>query len=102
MKYCPKCKAAYTDKYGMCLHCDRALVSKLKGKNRLGSLVSVYKNVVAEPVELVKDILEENGIKCIIKKPNPSRTFDEFRQETEILVKEQDQERAESILKKEE
>ena len=80
------------------LHCERVLVNKLKGKSSIGKLVSIYKNTDAGPVAFVKDLLTEQGMSFIVKAANSARSHDEFRDYVEILVKEDDVQKARQVL----
>ncbi|MDO8536316.1 MAG: DUF2007 domain-containing protein [Candidatus Omnitrophota bacterium] len=67
--------------------------------NRKGqNFVTIYKNIVLPPVEMVKSALENENILCNIKGYDDTRPGLSFGVGIELQVPEEDRARAEKIL----
>lgn len=62
-------------------------------------LVTIYSNVNLPPVEIVKSILEDHGINCIIKGYDTMRPYLSYGIGIELKIQEKDKEAAEKLIK---
>ena len=106
MKYCPKCKTEYEDWVKFCADCQDKLTNQLPKENTSDSqeqrgktFVTVYKNIVLPPVEMVKSALENEDILCNMKGYDETRPGLSFGVGIELQVPEKDRAKAEKIIK---
>lgn len=107
MKYCPKCKAEYEDWVTECTDCQVELVNELptevnddiEYKPTNDKLVTIYMNLNLPPIEVAKAILEDYGIRSVIKGADTLRPYLTYGMGIELQVFESDQEKAAKIIK---
>ena len=64
-----------------------------------GKFITIYSNLNLAPVEMIKAILEENGINCLLKGYDTMRPYLSFGTGIELVIREEDKERAETLIK---
>ncbi len=105
MPYCPKCRDEFQDWVEVCPDCQVALVDKLppepaKRKGRRDPLVHIATTPNEAVAYLWAGILEENGIRCLIKSGQLRAAMYvlPFNQQSEIYVLASETDRATRIL----
>ncbi len=64
-----------------------------------GKFIAIYTNLNLAPVELIKSILEDHGINCIIKGYDSMRPYLSFGTGIELIISQEDQEKAKELIK---
>ncbi len=62
-------------------------------------LITIYEDINLPPVEIVKAILEDQGIKCLIKGYDTMRPYLSYGTGIELQIQEKDKEKAERLIK---
>jgi len=61
--------------------------------------ITIYTNVDLPPVEMLKSVLEDHGIKCLLKGYDTMRPGLSYGTGIELQILEKDKEKAEEIIK---
>ena len=61
--------------------------------------ITIYRNLNRAPVEVVKAILEDHGIPCMVKGADTMRPHLQMWSGVELQINEKDKEKAEKLLK---
>ena len=64
-----------------------------------GKLVTVYSNIHVPPVDMLKSILEEQGIICLVKGYDTLRPYLSYATGIQLQVREEDREEALTLIK---
>jgi hypothetical protein len=99
MAFCPNCEAEYREGIVVCRDCDLELVAELSPETRVHDVGE------AEPVrlrsfgnsaeaEMVRETLEQNGIRAFVEGGNFAVIPSSFSQEVAVMVDERDLSRA--------
>ena len=102
MAFCPNCEAEYREGIQRCPDCDLELVEELTPENR------VHDRSDAQPVvfqsfktsaeaELVRDLLEQNGVRAFVEGSEFAVIPGSFSAEVVLMVDERDLERAKEV-----
>ena len=62
-------------------------------------LITIYKDINLPPVEIVKAILEDHGIKCLIKGYDTMRPYLSYGIGIDLQIQEKDKEKAQQLIK---
>ena len=62
-------------------------------------LITIYSDINLAPVEIMKALLEDHGINCVIKGADTMRPHISFGIGIELQIQEKDKEKAEKIIK---
>jgi hypothetical protein len=105
---CPSCRAEYRPGFTHCADCGVELVDSLppeahsfERRSIGGELVEVYRAWGGPQAELVRSLLEANGIECALEGEGKNRVYNLTvgpMAEVRIMVEVEDVEAAENIL----
>ncbi len=66
MYFCPDCKEIFSDP-GICPRCHKKLVPKLSPEQFASPLVEIFSVRYPSYAELIKELLEKEGIYCVLQ-----------------------------------
>jgi len=101
MPFCPECEAEYEQGVGTCTDCGVALVDELPAEeipdSADGEPVPLRNFSNTAEANMVKDLLEENGIRAFVSGGDFTVVPSEFLGEIVLMVDERDLDRAKSL-----
>ena len=102
MAFCPNCEAEYKEGIQVCPDCSLELVDKLTPENRLhdisdGEPVPLQSFKTGAEAEMVRELLDQNGIRSFVEGGDFAVIPSSFSQEVVIMVDERDLDRAVEI-----
>ena len=95
MAFCPDCEAEYKAEVAVCPDCEVELVSELTLENRVhdvsaGSPVRLRSFSNSAEAEMVRETLEQNGIRAFVEGGDFAVIPSSFSQEVVVMVDERD------------
>lgn len=104
MAFCPNCEAEYKAGITVCPDCDIQLVAKLTPENKVhdtsdGEPVQLQSFKTGAEAEMVRELLERNGIRSFVEGGDFAVIPSSFSQEVVVMVDERDLEQAVEIYK---
>jgi hypothetical protein len=102
MAFCPNCEAEYKTGITVCPDCDIDLVAKLTSENKVhdtsdGEPVQLQSFKTGAEAEMVREMLERNGIRSFVQGGDFAIIPSSFSQEVVVMVDERDLEQAVEI-----
>ena len=102
MAFCPNCEAEYKEGITVCPDCQVALVDELTPENRIhdrgeGEPVPLQSFKTAAEAEMVREMLDQNGIRSFVEGGDFAIIPSSFSQEVVVMVDERDLPRAVEI-----
>ena len=102
MAFCPNCEAEYKEGITVCPDCHIALVNKLTSENRVhdrseGEPVQLQSFKTGAEAEMVREMLNQNGIRSFVEGGDFAIIPSSFSQEVVVMVDERDLPRAVEI-----
>jgi hypothetical protein len=103
MPYCPNCEAEYRDGVQRCSDCDSELVDTLPEHDppevdTLGvGLVELASFPLSAEADMIRELLETNGIRCVIRGDSDPIGAASMAAPTTLLVEQRDLERARGL-----
>jgi hypothetical protein len=99
MAFCPNCEAEYREGITVCPDCSVELVEKLTPENKVhdtgeGEPVPLQSFKTGTEAEMVRELLENNGIRSFVEGGNFAVIPSSFSQEVVVMVDERDLTRA--------
>src|ERR1044072_6387609 len=104
MAFCPNCEAEYKTGITVCPDCDIELVAALTPENKVhdtsdGEPVALQSFKTGAEAEMVRELLERNGIRSFVEGGDFAIIPSSFSQEVVLMVDERDLDRAIEIYK---
>ncbi|MGA9773443.1 MAG: DUF2007 domain-containing protein [Blastocatellia bacterium] len=104
MAFCPNCEAEYKTGITVCPDCDINLVAELTQENRVhdtgdGEPVALQSFKTGAEAEMVREMLERNGIRSFVEGGDFAVIPSSFSQEVVVMVDERDFDQAVEIYK---
>lgn len=104
MAFCPNCEAEYKAGITVCPDCDIELVAELTPENRVhdtsaGEPVALQSFKTGAEAEMVRELLERNGIRSFVEGGDFAIIPSSFSQEVVVMVDERDLDQAVEIYK---
>jgi hypothetical protein len=104
MAFCPNCEAEYKTGITVCPDCDIQLVAELTPENKVhdtsdGEPVQLQSFKTGAEAEMVRELLERNGIRSFVEGGDFAVIPSSFSQEVVVMVDERDLEQAVEIYK---
>jgi Putative prokaryotic signal transducing protein len=104
MAFCPNCEAEYKAGITVCPDCDVALVAELTDDNKVhdtsdGEPVQLQSFKTGAEAEMVRELLERNGIRSFVEGGDFAVIPSSFSQEVVVMVDERDLDQAVEIYK---
>ena len=104
MAFCPNCEAEYKTGITVCPDCDIELVAKLTPENKVhdtsdGEPVALQSFKTGAEAEMVRELLERNGIRSFVEGGDFAIIPSSFSQEVVVMVDERDLSQAVEIYK---
>ena len=95
MAFCPNCEAEYKEGIPVCPDCQIELVDQLTPENRVhdrgeGEPVPLQSFKTSAEAELVRQVLEQNGIRSFVEGADFAIIPSSFSQEVVVMVDERD------------
>ena len=95
MAFCPNCEAEYREGITVCPDCQVELVDKLTPENRVhdrseGEPVPLQSFTTAAEAEMVRETLDQNGIRSFVEGGDFAVIPSSFSQEVVVMVDERD------------
>ena len=102
MAFCPNCEAEYVEAVTVCADCNVELVSELTPENRVhdkseGEPVPFQSFKTSAEAEMVRETLEQNGIRSFVEGGEFAVIPSSFSREVVVMVDERDLARAVEI-----
>lgn len=102
MAFCPNCEAEYRGGITVCPDCQTELVDNLTPENRVhdssdGEPVQLQSFKTSAEAEMVRDLLEQNGLRSFVEGGEFAVIPGSFSQEVVVMVDERDLPRAVEI-----
>ncbi|HST20830.1 MAG TPA: DUF2007 domain-containing protein [Blastocatellia bacterium] len=102
MAFCPNCEAEYKTGITVCPDCDIDLVAKLTQENKVhdtsdGEPVQLQSFKTGAEAEMVREMLERNGIRSFVQGGDFAIIPSSFSQEVVVMVDERDLDQAVEI-----
>jgi hypothetical protein len=102
MAFCPNCEAEYKEGLTVCPDCDLELVPELTPENRVhdtgeGEPVPLQSFKTGAEAEMVRELLNKNGIRSFVEGGDFAVIPSSFSQEVVVMVDERDLDRAVQI-----
>jgi hypothetical protein len=101
MAYCPECGAEFQMEIRRCPECLVDLVEELQDPSLYDSeeenLLLIRAAASSDEARRVKELLEKNGILCVVEKPNQSKNTPVGMMH--VLVNEKDGARSQELIK---
>ncbi|HEY7912268.1 MAG TPA: DUF2007 domain-containing protein [Blastocatellia bacterium] len=102
MAFCPNCEAEYREGITVCPDCDMELVAELTPENKVhdtseGEPVPFQSFKTGAEAEMVREMLDQNGIRSFVQGGEFAVIPGSFSQEVVLMVDERDIERAVEI-----
>jgi len=102
MPFCPNCEAEYKEGITVCPDCEVELVPELTAENKVhdtgeGEPVALQSFKTSAEAELVRDLLDQNGIRSFVEGGEFAVIPGSFSQEVVVMVDERDLGRAVEI-----
>ena len=102
MAFCPNCEAEYKEGITVCPDCQIELVDELTPANRVhdrsdGEPVPLQSFKTGAEAEMVRELLEQNGIRSFVEGGDFAVIPSSFSQEVVVMVDERDLPRAVEI-----
>jgi hypothetical protein len=104
MAFCPNCEAEYREGIAVCPDCNVELVAELTQENKThdtsdGEPVPLQSFKTGAEAEMVRQLLEQNGIRSFVEGGDFAVIPSSFSQEVVLMVDERDLDRAIEIYK---
>ena len=104
MAFCPNCEAEYKEGITVCPDCGIELVGELTPENKVhdtseGEPVALQSFKTGAEAEMVRELLEQNGIRSFVEGGDFAVIPSSFSQEVVVMVDERDLDRAIDIYK---
>jgi hypothetical protein len=104
MAFCPNCEAEYKAGITVCPDCDIQLVAELTSENKVhdtsdGEPVQLQSFKTGAEAEMVRELLEQNGIRSFVEGGDFAVIPSSFSQEVVVMVDERDLDQAVEIYK---
>ena len=104
MAFCPNCEAEYREGFTVCPDCNVELVAELTEENKThdtseGEPVPLQSFKTGAEAEMVRELLEQNGIRSFVEGGDFAVIPSSFSQEVVLMVDERDLDRAIEIYK---
>jgi hypothetical protein len=104
MAFCPNCEAEYREGFTVCPDCNVELVAELTQENEThdtsdGEPVPLQSFKTGAEAEMVRELLEQNGIRSFVEGGDFAVIPSSFSQEVVLMVDERDLDRAIEIYK---
>ena len=104
MAFCPNCEAEYKTGMTVCPDCDIELVAELTPENKVhdtsdGEPVALQSFKTGAEAEMVREMLERNGIRSFVEGGDFAIIPSSFSQEVVVMVDERDLSQAVEIYK---
>jgi hypothetical protein len=104
MAFCPNCEAEYREGIAVCPDCNVELVAELTQENKThdtseGEPVPLQSFKTGAEAEMVRELLEQNGIRSFVEGGDFAVIPSSFSQEVVLMVDERDLDRAIEIYK---
>src|SRR5512132_3083053 len=95
MAFCPNCEAEYKEGFTVCPDCQVGLVDKLTSENRVhdrsdGEPVLLRTFKTGAEAEMVREMLNQNGIRSFVEGGDFAIIPSSFSQEVAVMVDERD------------
>jgi hypothetical protein len=95
MAFCPNCEAEYKTGITVCPDCDIDLVAKLTPENKVhdtsdGEPIALQSFKTGAEAEMVRELLERNGIRSFVQGGDFAIIPSSFSQEVVVMVDERD------------
>src|SRR3954470_17021807 len=102
MAFCPNCEAEYREGFTVCPDCNVELVAELTQENKThdtgeGEPVPLQSFKTGAEAEMVRELLEQNGIRSFVEGGDFAVIPSSFSQEVVVMVDERDLPRAVEI-----
>jgi len=102
MAFCPNCEAEYREGINVCPDCSIELVAELTPQNKIhdtsdGEPVPLQSFKTSAEAEMVRQMLEQNGIRSFVEGRDFAVIPSSFSQEVVVMVDERDLDRAVEI-----
>lgn len=102
MAFCPNCEAEYKEGITVCPDCNLELVAKLTPENKVhdtshGEPVALQTFTNSAEAEMVREVLDSNGIRSFVQGGDFAVIPSSFSQEVVVMVDERDLDRAVEI-----
>jgi putative signal transducing protein len=99
MAFCPNCEAEYKEGISVCPDCNIELVEQLTPDNKVhdtsdGEPVPLQSFKTGAEAEMVRELLEQNGIRSFVEGGDFAVIPSSFSQEVVVMVDERDLDRA--------
>lgn len=99
MAFCPNCEAEYKPGITVCPDCDIKLVAELTAENKVhdtsdGEPVALQSFKTGAEAEMVRELLERNGIRSFVEGGDFAVIPSSFSQEVVVMVDERDLDQA--------
>jgi hypothetical protein len=104
MAFCPNCEAEYREGITVCPDCGVELVGELTTENKThdtseGEPVPLQTFKTGAEAEMVRELLEQNGLRSFVEGGDFAIIPSSFSQEVVVMVDERDLDRAVEIYK---
>ena len=104
MAFCPNCEAEYREGIAVCPDCNVELVAELTQDNKIhdtseGEPVPLQSFKTGAEAEMVRELLEQNGIRSFVEGGDFAVIPSSFSQEVVVMVDERDLDHAIEIYK---
>ena len=102
MAFCPNCEAEYKEGINTCPDCNLELVEELTPQNKIhdtsdGEPVPLQSFKTGAEAEMVRELLNQNGIRTFVEGGDFAVIPSSFSQEVVVMVDERDLDRAVEI-----
>jgi hypothetical protein len=99
MAFCPNCEAEYREGFTVCPDCNLELVAELTTENKVhdtsdGEPVTLRTFTNSAEAEMVREVLDSNGIRSFVQGGDFAVIPSSFSQEVIVMVDERDLDRA--------